>query len=173
MTAEQPRDDFNQATDPAATQTMLALCGSPNWVAQMCAARPFDSADSLHSTADKIFDGLVREDWLAAFAHHPKIGDMESLKAKYAGNKAWSGGEQSGVDSADDKTLLALSKGNEDYESRFGYIFIVCASGKSADEMLQLLQARLGNEPKDELLIAAAEQRKITHLRLDKWLQES
>lgn len=151
---------------------MLALCGSPNWVAQMCAARPFESTDALHAAADKIFDTLEPRDWMAAFAHHPKIGDLESLKAKYAGNEEWSGGEQSGVDSASEETLLALSKGNEDYEARFKYIFIVCASGKSAKEMLQLLQGRLDNEPDDELKIAAAEQQKITHLRMDKWLQE-
>ena len=95
---------------------------------------------------------------------------MASLKAKYAGNDAWSEGEQAGVDAANEKTLLALAKGNEDYEARFDYIFIVCASGKSAREMLQLLETRLGNDPDAELAIAAGEQRKITHLRLDKWL---
>lgn len=164
-------ESFNAAAEEGATETLLGFCGSPNWVAQMCEARPFADADAIHSTADTVFKRLSKQDWLAAFAHHPKIGDLKSLKAKFAGNAEWSGGEQAGVNQADEATLLQLAKGNEDYEARFGHIFIVCATGKTAAEMLTLLKSRLPNEPGDELLIAAAEQTKITHLRIDKWLE--
>jgi len=165
--------DEGDEGDGGATQTLLGFCGSPHWVAQMCEARPFANADELHAAADTIFERLSKDDWLAAFAHHPKIGDLESLKAKFAGNAEWSGGEQAGVNQAEEATLVELTQGNEDYESRFGHIFIVCATGKSAAEMLALLKSRLPNNPDDELPIAAAEQRKITHLRIDKWLEAS
>ena len=113
-------------------------------------------------------DAMPRDAWLEALESHPKIGDLESLRMKYAGNKEWSGGEQAGVNSADEATLVALAEGNETYEQRFGYLFVVCATGKSAAEMLALLQERLGNEADEEFTIACGEQRKITHLRLDK-----
>lgn len=165
-------DAFNGMTEDSARQTMRALCGSETWVERMCAGRPFESDHQLREQVESTFDELADEDWLAAFAHHPKIGDLDSLKAKYAGNREWSGGEQAGVNAADEATLIALAKGNKEYESRFGYIFIVCASGKSAAEMLRLLKERLDNESSAELKLAAEEQRKITRLRLEKWLDE-
>ena len=136
----------------------------------MLAARPFASAEALHAASDRVDASLERADWLEAFTHHPKIGDISSLRAKFANTKGWASGEQSGTASASEETLVGLADGNRDYEDRYGYIFIVCATGKSADEMLGLLRARLGNDPAQELRIAAAEQAKITRIRLEKLL---
>jgi 2-oxo-4-hydroxy-4-carboxy-5-ureidoimidazoline decarboxylase len=105
---------------------------------------------------------------LEAFEQHPKIGDINSLKKQYANTVAWASNEQAGVDAASDEVLQALAKGNDDYERKFGYIFIVCATGKSAGEMLELLQSRLTNDPESEIKIGAEEQNKITKLRLEK-----
>lgn len=143
-------------------------CGATRWCEQMVAARPFHDRHDLAAKADASFDQLPDEAWLEAFAAHPRIGDFESLKMKYAGNKEWSGGEQAGAAAAGDATLHRLAEGNAAYEARFGYRFIVCATGKSAAQMLTLLEARLGNDDATELRIAADEQRKITHLRLAK-----
>ncbi len=152
----------------AARDALKACCGASAWCGAMAAARPFADQAALHQQADFAFDRLATKDWLEAFACHPKIGDIDSMRMKYAGNAAWSRGEQAGVDQATEKLLRELAAANAAYEQRFGYIFIVCASGKSAAEMLELLRGRLDNPPEAELAIAAAEQRKITHLRLDK-----
>ncbi len=109
-------------------------------------------------------------DWLEAFAAHPRIGDVDALRAKFAATAAWASGEQAGVAGASESTLRALAEGNRDYEAKFGHIFIVCATGKTADEMLGLLRERLANEPDAELAVAAAEQAKITAIRLRKLL---
>ncbi|MEM1305813.1 MAG: 2-oxo-4-hydroxy-4-carboxy-5-ureidoimidazoline decarboxylase, partial [Planctomycetota bacterium] len=138
------------------------------WCDRMAASRPFADPAAVTAAADWAFDAMPTPAWLEAFAAHPKIGDLDSLRMKYAGNREWSGGEQAGVAAADESVLHRLADGNTRYEDRFGYIFIVCASGKSAVEMLALLDARLDNDPAAELPIAAAEQRKITHLRLAK-----
>lgn len=127
----------------------------------------------MHQLADDVFDGLSDDDWKEAFAFHPQIGDAESLRMRFAGNKEWSGAEQSGMSQADEQTIQDLAVGNQKYEKRFGYIFIICASGKSASEMLSLLNERLGNETGDELTIAANEQRKISHLRIDKLIDST
>ena len=110
------------------------------------------------------------DDYLEAFEGHPRIGDVESLAKKYANTKGWAGGEQKGLESADREVLQRLAKGNADYEAKFGHIFIVCATGKSAAEMLALLEARMPNDPKTEVMVAAEEQNKITRLRLKKLL---
>ena len=106
--------------------------------------------------------------WLEAFGGHPKIGDLDSLRMRLAGNKQWSAGEQAGVEVANEETLQRLADGNREYEQRFGYVFIVCATGKTAAEMLALLESRLRNDDSTELSAASEEQRKITHLRLGK-----
>ena len=134
----------------------------------MAASRPVTTLDALKITSEKCFDALAEKDWLEAFAAHPKIGDMQSLRMKFAGNREWSGGEQAGVNAADEATLQRLSAGNAEYEARFGFIFIVCATGKSAAQMLALLEARLHHPREKEITIAADEQRKITRLRLEK-----
>ena len=111
-------------------------------------------------------------DWKEAFAHHPKIGDFESLKKKFASTRGWAEQEQSGSQNASMAVLQALALANQTYENRFGYIFIVCATGKSAEEMLKILESRLNHDPKIEIKIAAQEQDKITKIRLEKLIYE-
>lgn len=143
-------------------------CGSTLWINKMLAAPPAEDLIDLFETADENWYTCSEEDWLEAFQHHPKIGDINSLQQKYANTVTWASNEQSGVNVASYKVLKDLARGNEDYEKKFGYIFIVCATGKSAAEMLQILQSRLPNDPKNEIRIAAEEQNKITKLRLEK-----
>lgn len=134
----------------------------------MAAARPFRSLQEIGAQADNIWLALDRADWLEAFAAHPQIG---AGRAGGAGPAGWSDAEQAGVADAAAQTKRRLADGNRDYERRFGYIFIVCATGKSAGEMLALLEARLRHDADQELPIAAEEQRHITQLRLKKLLE--
>ena len=147
-------------------------CGSSRWVDGMIAGRPYRDATALLAAAESCWPALGRADWLEAFGHHPRIGDREALRARFATTRDWAASEQSAAMAASDAILDALAEANHEYEARFGYIFIVCATGKPADEMLALLRARLGNDPESELRIAAAEQAKITRLRLEKLLTE-
>jgi len=163
--------ELNQLDKKTAAHHFRQCCVSEAWIAGMLEAMPFDSSQALYTAADRIWLGLQPSDFKEAFEGHPKIGDVSSLRAKYANTKELAAGEQSSVKQADEPTLQALAEGNAAYEQRFGYIFIVCATGKSAEEMLSLLQARLNNDPDYEIKIAAAEQQKITRLRLQKFLQ--
>jgi 2-oxo-4-hydroxy-4-carboxy-5-ureidoimidazoline decarboxylase len=159
------------ALDAAARDEALSkCCGATRWVAALNAAFPFPDAATLFQRAHEIWYTLDEADWREAFTHHPKIGDVNALKEKFASTAQWAEGEQGAVKQASQAVLEALAAGNDAYEARFGYIFIVCATGKSADEMLALLQARLPNSPKDEMNIAMGEQDKITRLRLEKLL---
>jgi 2-oxo-4-hydroxy-4-carboxy-5-ureidoimidazoline decarboxylase len=145
-------------------------CGSPRWVERMVAARPFAHADEVLELAARAWWELSPDDWRSAFALHPKIGDLESLKRRFAATADLAGREQAGTAAAAPETLAALAEGNRAYEERFGYIFIVFASGRTADEMLTLLRQRLPNDPEAELKIAAAEQVKIMRLRLQRMM---
>ena len=158
------------APDEAAA-ALRRCCGSSRWVEAMIAARPFGTEDGLRAAAARAFASLERADWLEAFAHHPRIGDRAALEARFASTRSWSAAEQGAVGSAGQDVLEALADANRDYEARFGYVFIVCATGKSPDEMLALARTRLGHDPENELPIAAAEQRRITELRLSKLLE--
>jgi 2-oxo-4-hydroxy-4-carboxy-5-ureidoimidazoline decarboxylase len=153
-------------------RTLLArCCGSRRWVEAMLAKRPFPSARALFSAANRESASLSRADLLEAFAEHPEIGaNLAELRQKYASTASLSTAEQARVASADEETLLRLRAGNQAYKQRFGYLFIVCASGKSASEMLELLEARLANDPETELAVAAVEQAKIALLRLEQLL---
>lgn len=162
---------LNGATRDQAFELLERCCGAHRWVEGMLERRPFASPEALFASAEQVWHTCGAEDYLEAFRHHPKIGDVESLRKKFASTATWASGEQAGVQQADDATLLGLAEGNEAYEARFGYIFIVCATGKRADEMLALLRARLPNEPALELEIAAGEQAKITRIRLEKLIQ--
>src|SRR5258708_3665141 len=158
----------SQPTD-AARDALARCCGARRWVAGMLDRRPFGSAAALVAAARAAWSPLGREDYLEAFSHHPPIGgDLAALRARFAATLAWSSDEQSGVARADERTLLDLQAANRTYRKRFGYTFIVCASGKSAREMLEALEARLAHDPDVELSVAAAEQAKITELRLEK-----
>ena len=136
----------------------------------MAAARPFTSGDLLASAADRVWSGLAPSDWLEAFAAHARIGDSSPARGALGGAARWSSEEQSGALRADAGTARRLAEATREYEARFGYIFVVCATGKSADDMLALLEQRLKSDPSGELSIAAEEQRKITRIRLTKLL---
>ena len=164
-------DQLNRLDDAAARAAIERCCGAGRWVDAVCVARPFADREALFAASARAFGALERADWLEAFAHHPRIGDRDSLRAKYASTAAWAGEEQRGAAAAAESTLAALTDGNRTYEERFGYIFIVCATGKSADEMLRLLHGRVANPPERELRNAAEEQMKITKLRLEKLLE--
>ncbi len=149
---------------------LFKCCGSTNWVEKMLPFFPADDMVELINDAEEQWYECSEADWLEAFTHHPKIGDVESLKKKFAATAQWASGEQGAVAEAPQQVLEALSKGNNDYEQKFGFIFIVCATGKSAAEMLALLEARLPNNREEEIRIAMDEQNKITQLRLQKLL---
>jgi OHCU decarboxylase len=159
---------LDAATSEHAAVLLARCCGSSRWVERMLARRPFGSDAALHAAADAAWADLDRADYLEAFAHHPRLGeDMAKLRERFAAPE-WAAGEQSGVAAADEATLEALRAGNVAYEERFGFVFLLCATGKGAHEMLAQLEVRIGNDPALELRIAAAEQAKITHLRLEK-----
>ncbi len=151
-------------------QALFNCCGSTNWVEKMLPFFPADDMVEILNDAEDQWYDCTEADWLQAFTHHPKIGDVASLTKKFAATAQWASGEQSAVTAASQETIAALAKGNSDYENKFGFIFIVCATGKSADEMLQLLQQRLPNTKEEEIKIAMDEQNKITQLRLQKLL---
>jgi len=156
---------LNALSEQEASEGFLTCCGAERWAEQMTARRPYVDETELLNSAREIWHNLTGADWLEAFAAHPQIGDKPSPSAKAA---AWSAGEQAGAANAADATRAALADANRRYQEKFGWIFIVCAAGKSADEMLALLHQRLDNDPTKELRIAAAEQEKITLLRLHK-----
>ena len=155
--------EFNGGEVAVLTPRLLECCGSARWVEKMIAERPYHSQADLEETASALWQGLQTADWLEAFSKHPKIGEKGKVSQ-------WSAQEQSGMDSAALETANRLAELNQVYFEKFGFIFIVCATGKSAAEMLSLLEARLPNEPDKELGIAAGEQDKITILRLRKML---
>lgn len=156
-----PLGRMNSLPHAEAEAAFLACCGSRAWACRMAESRPFADLSAMKDASDRISQTLGREDWLEAFAAHPRIGEKGSR---------WSQEEQAAARGAEAETLAALVTANRFYESRFGHIFIVCATGKNAAEMLALLRGRLGNDPETELRTAAEEQRKITHLRLEKLL---
>lgn len=162
--------DLNALPSPARAAALATCCGATAWVATLNEQFPFDSEPALYEAAERIWYNLTEADWREAFTHHPKIGDRNTLREKFASTATWAAGEQGAVRQAASETLAALAAGNDAYELKFGYIFIVCATGKSADEMLALLQARLPHEPPTEIQVAMGEQAKITRLRLEKLL---
>ena len=163
--------DFNDLSKKEKINGLIKCCSSESWANQLVEQFPFRNKDQLIRTSDDIwFNECHILDWLQAFQGHPKIGDVNSLKEKYANTKDWAGNEQSGMDRANEQVIRDLAKGNDDYENKFGYIFIVCASGKSAQEMLDILNSRLPNDAFTELKIAIGEQAKITNLRIQKLL---
>ena len=159
---------LNAMTESQAREALTNCCASQAWVESMLAARPYLDDDAVEEAAEAAAANLTERDWLEAFAAHPLIGDVESLREKYAATKSLAANEQSGVAAASDETLHEFAKLNREYAERFGFIFIIFATGKSADEMLAILKDRLNNPRQRELLNAAGEQMKITKLRLQK-----
>ena len=147
---------------------LAACCGSSKWVSGMVARRPFHTRDKLLAASDEISLTLHSSDWLEAFAHHPRIGEKQAGAIISATAADWSKGEQSASSRASEDTRAALIEANAEYEKKFGFIFIICANGRSAEEILGALRERLVNEPDAEIFIAAREQQQITRLRLEK-----
>lgn len=164
-------EQFNKLTAEDAKTEITRCCGSSNWVKKVLENRPYNDKNSLLELAEKEWFNLSQDDWLEAFQHHPKIGDINSLSKKYANTQKWAEGEQSGVNSASENIIHNLAQGNKDYEEKFDYIFIVCATGKTAQEMLEILNTRLPNTAEEEIKIAIGEQNKITKIRLEKLLE--
>jgi len=160
---------WNASDESAALEAMLACCGAKRWAQAMVARRPFASVDDLGAAADEIWGTMEEADWLEAFACHPRIGERKAAHAPVR-TAAWSAQEQSRAAGAAEDTLAQLAAGNALYEQRFGFTYIVCATGKSAEEMLAILNRRLGNSRQAELREAAGQQRQITQIRLAKWM---
>ena len=161
-------EEFNALPVVRAEQTLLDCCGASRWASRMAEQRPFKSLSSLCEAADSIWQDLEPADWLEAFSRHPQIGEKAATGSESSRN--WAAGEQVGARIATDNVKAKFARGNQAYREKFRYIFIVCATCKSAEEMLALLERRLQNDPAHELGIAAEQQRLITRLRLEKLL---
>ena len=164
--------EFNILPKDQLIETLTKCCGSSAWVNKMLPFIPADDMVELLEDAEEQWWKCTEADWKEAFAHHPKIGDHEALKKKFASTAAWASDEQSGTETASAEMIDELGEANRAYEEKFGYIFIVCATGKSAEEMLTMLRTRLQNSPEVEIEIAADEQNKITKLRIEKLLDD-
>jgi OHCU decarboxylase len=161
-------DRLNSLSSGEAERELIKFCGSKRWAQRMVRARPFRASNELTTKAEQIWWALEPADWLEAFHSHPKIGEKKAAAPTSDQSRQWSEAEQAGVDHAATQTLQALAVLNREYEEKFGYIFIVCATGKSSEEMLGILRARLENPADEELRNAVAEQGLITRLRLKK-----
>ena len=161
---------FNSLDKDQFRVVMADYCAAPTWIERMSAARPFDPAASLLATSDKAFDALGRDEWLEAFRHHPRIGERTAQRTQSSDARASSAGEQGHVMQADAAAIERLAEANRVYEQRFGHVFIVSAAGRGAPDIQALLEDRLKNDPAAELDVAAAEQRRITRLRLERAL---
>jgi 2-oxo-4-hydroxy-4-carboxy-5-ureidoimidazoline decarboxylase len=161
---------WNLLSAEDAAREILPCCGSAAWARAVAARRPLDDDTSLLAASDETWRSLGASDWMEAFSKHPRIGERKAPPVASAQAAAWSAQEQRNVADPGDMMQLALAEGNREYERRFGRVFIVCATGKSAPEILEILQRRLRNDDATELREAAEEQRKITNIRLKKWL---
>jgi 2-oxo-4-hydroxy-4-carboxy-5-ureidoimidazoline decarboxylase len=161
-------NELNQLAESQALTVFLSTCHSLNWAKQMVAARPFSNSSTLLDAATTRWFKLNESDWLEAFLAHPKIGNINSLREKYSNTAHLAANEQSGVQSANADVLNQLVSLNAAYEQKFGFIFIIFASGKTAQEMLDQLKLRIVNSRDIEIKNAAIEQNKITKLRLEK-----
>jgi OHCU decarboxylase len=164
---------LNAMPADSAAELFRSCCGASRWVSAMVAARPYTSCDTLLYAADEFWSRLGPDDWHEAFSHHPRIGEHVTAVQQNERAASWSAGEQAGVADAAAKVQEQLAAANRAYEDRFGHIYIVCASGKTADELLAIAHQRLHNEPDAELRIAVAEQHAITRLRLGKLFTET
>lgn len=159
---------LNTLPPDEAAKELLQCCGSKRWAREMAERRPYQSLETLIRTANEIWSSLSPDDWLEAFRSHPKIGEKKAAESVSIQSREWSGQEQAGVSKASQETIDSLAALNRAYEEKFGFIFIICATGKTSEEMLAALRERLEHDQAAELQIAAAEQSKITELRLRK-----
>jgi OHCU decarboxylase len=160
-------DAWNTASEADAVGAMLTCCGARRWAAAVVAQRPYVRLMEMRVAADMAWAKMEESDLLEAFACHPRIGER-SVAQGQSGD--WSQEEQSSVNSADQDVLAQLVTGNKKYEDCFGFTYIVCATDKSAEEMLSMLNRRLSNNRADELSEAAEQQRLIMQIRISKWL---
>ncbi len=172
---------WNFLPQAAAVNEILPCCGSRAWAHRMAERRPLRDEATLLVASDDVWASLAESDWLDAFRSHPRIGESQAeSRSRKSGapavatprSAAWSQQEQCGVADADSSATTALAEGNREYERRFKRTFIMCATGKSSTEVLQVLRRRLLNDEAAELREAVEEQRKITQIRLRKWLRE-
>jgi OHCU decarboxylase len=161
---------WNALPEMEAEEEILPCCGSTHWAQELVRLRPFTTEAALFDASDRVWLGLGHEDWDEAFRSHPRIGERKAPKTATERSATWSSQEQDGVNAQDAATLGELGRGNQEYETRFGRVFLICATGKSAAEMLDILKRRLGNDAETELREAVEQQRQITQLRLRKWL---
>ena len=161
---------LNSLTAEDAANELLQCCGSRRWTEQMSSDRPYSTLEALLTHADQVWWALTPDDWLEAFRSHPKIGEKKASDRVSAQSQQWSGQEQAGVSNASQQTVESLAELNLAYEQKFGFIFIICATGKTSEEMLAALKERLAHDSDTELRLAAAEQAKIIELRLKKLL---
>jgi 2-oxo-4-hydroxy-4-carboxy-5-ureidoimidazoline decarboxylase len=168
LTLEWVVDALNSLDEDQLREALQKCSGSFAWCELMTRQRPFSDAEDLKEKSDRAWERLSEEDWLDAFRSHPKIGDVESLRRKFASTAAWASAEQASVYGASEETLKSLTESNARYEQRFGHIFIVFAPGKTADEMLSILNRRLSNSRDVEFSICSAEHKKITLFRIEK-----
>jgi OHCU decarboxylase len=161
---------WNALPQMEAEEEILPCCGSQRWARELTRLRPFGGSSELFAASDRVWGDLGREDQEEAFRTHPRIGERKAPAAATKQAAAWSSQEQDGIHAEDAAILAELAWRNEQYEARFGRDFLVCATGKSAAEMLELLKRRLDNDMETELQEAAEQQRQITQLRLRKWL---
>ncbi|HXH68279.1 MAG TPA: allantoicase [Candidatus Limnocylindrales bacterium] len=162
---------FNRLPRQRAMRALLDCCGSKKWAEQMAVSRPFSGEADLFEASDKIWATLAHDDWLEAFLHHPPIGEKRAKARQSATASRWSAKEQSSAQKAAPEVLQELAAQNRAYAEKFGYVFLICASGKSSDEILSALRKRLPNDSDTELRVAVEELRKITRLRLEKLLE--
>jgi 2-oxo-4-hydroxy-4-carboxy-5-ureidoimidazoline decarboxylase len=162
--------EFNALPSARAESVLMDCCGSARWAAGVASRRPYANEEALHRAADSIWWNLERADWLEAFSHHPQIGDRPACGSEFA--RQWAAGEQAGARAATEDVKARLARANHAYFEKFGYIYIVCATGKTAEGMLAILNQRLQNDPPSEISIAAEQQRLITRIRLDKLLAD-
>lgn len=161
---------WNQLPVADAENEILACCGSRAWARGMARRRPVAGEVALLAASDETWRGLSEADWMEAFRSHPRIGESRAERPAGGHSAAWSAQEQSGVAASEDAVKIALADGNREYEKRFGHIFVVCATEKSAGEILGILRRRLQNDARTELREAAEQQRQITQIRLKRWL---
>lgn len=161
-------EELNKLPRPELHQEFFKCCSSMAWVENLAKRRPFRDLTHLIDEAENVWDTMRERDWLEAFSGHPQIGDLKTLEKKYSETSDWASGEQSGVNHASRGVLVELADYNKRYLKKFGFIFIVCASGKSASSMLKILKDRFENSRNQEVKTAAVEQFKITKIRLEK-----
>jgi OHCU decarboxylase len=158
-------EEFNRLPEEAAAAELLTVCHSGRWAKEVAAGRPYADLAALQQAADRVWRGLGPDDWLEAFAAHPRIGEGGGA------SPGWSRQEQAGVGGAGGDVQERLARGNAEYEARFGHVFLISAAGRDANEILAALTDRLGNDPATELRVAAEEHRRITRLRLERLMQ--